>query len=470
MSKSNEQPNPTVNKPPPDIEVYFDVRDSGYWYRINGRYVALKKTDLVMHLKMQGLTEIDWVVTPNGTLRQIDWPFYQAMNHRMVDYAGSLAGHRIGMYRDGSGKGYLATDEAQGVYADMPKKVTEPLFFSSFIEELLPDGQAKLFCHWLALGLNSMRKGDFRPGQLVVLCGPSTCGKSFLQQMITQILGGRSANPFRYMMEKTQFNGDLVGSEHWQIEDPASTTDLRTRREFGCKLKEATVNKDVPIHQKGKQQSSLVPIFRRVTLSVNDEPENLSVVPPMDGSIKDKVFLFRCYVVSKAFEPFVLSNEGTELLSGFKNTGEYNRQAAWSAFMGELDTIRAWLLKVFLKVPETLREGADGRRYGLNSWHHPELMEILSSMAPEVRLLSLIDEVCFDKDKTPWIGRSTELERQLKKSDFGFEAEKVLRFIGSCGAYLAKLSKTHPKRVAKRMKDGNAIWTITPQPSDITQE
>jgi hypothetical protein len=240
------------------------------------------------------------------------------------------------------------------------------------------------------------------------------------------------------MTEQTNFNKDLTGAEHWQIEDPASTTDMRARRKFGNMLKDATVVRDISIHQKGKDALSL-PIFRRVTLSVNDEPENLSVVPPLDGSILDKIFLFRC---SPA------------------NVGE-DRKAIWAKVMAEIPVIRGWLLAL-PAVPKDQRDN----RFGVRAWHHPALMEELSNLSAETRLLQAIDQTLFDDKKekfqAPEEFKSVELEKLLRESPYGFSVEKLLHFGNACGAYLARLAKTQPERVSKRMKQGHAYWIIKP--------
>jgi len=442
MAKAKE------DKPPTQVEVFFDSRDGAYWYKLHGRYVALKRTDLYMHLRAIGLRDDLFF---DGQ-REIDWPLWRAQMERMVDYAGSLAGHRVGLFSDGSGRKSLVTDEACGVW-EKPAK-GEPKFFKAFILELLPEGQHEYFLTWLALGLQSLRRGDFQPGQTVILAGPAQCGKSLLQNIITEILGGRSANPFRYMMELTQFNKDLIGSEHWQIEDPATTTDIRTRRQFGAKLKEATVNRDMSVHAKGKDALLNLPLSRRVSISVNDESENLAIVPPLDPSIEDKVFLFHCARAEKCFDPFRTKG------------GEFNREKVWATILEEVPLIRAWLLAEFVRVPKHLRDD----RFGVKAWHHPTLKAELIALAPETRLLQLIDDGHFTGDgpHTTLKAKSSEIEKLLRKSEVAFEAEKVLRFIGACGSHLGRLVKSQPQRVSKHIKDGYALWEIKP-PSSTTE-
>lgn len=422
------------------------MRDCSYWFQLNHRYVALKKSDLFMHLRARGLRD---TVYYDGQ-RELDWPLYNAQINSMIDYAGSLAGHRIGCFRDGSSRLFLITDQANGVWEKLERDPKPPPFFWEFVQELLPDDQWQYFCYWLAIALRSLRRGDFRPGQVILLAGPAQCGKSLLQCIITEILGGRSSDPFRYMMGLTQFNKDLCGAEHWQIEDPATTTDIRARRQFGAMLKACTVNRDFSIHQKGKDALTL-PIFRRVSISVNNEPENLAVCPPLDPSIEDKIFMFRCEAVKAAFGGFRMP------------TGELDRAKIWERVRAEVPGIRAWLLKTFRRVPANIRDD----RFGVKAWHHPELRSELASLAPETRLLQLIDQVMFTGDGpfSSFHGKHVELEMALRKSEYAFEVEKVLRFVGACGSYLGKLARTEPYRVSKHVKDGYTHWTINPPPS-----
>jgi len=431
MSKDAKADKP---KPPEHVEVYFDSRDSGYWWKINGRFVKLKKSDIQMHFKAIGLRDDIYF----DGMREIDWPLWNAQRKRLVDYAGELAGHRAGVFTDTGGRSYLVMNEAKGVFEDMPKKPQTPNWFVQFVNALLLGDQSNYFLYWLAIGLDSLRKRDFRPGQVVFLVGPSQCGKSLLQAIVTEVFGGRKSLPWEYMMGRTNFNQDLAGGEHWVIEDPDTTTDMRARRSFGNKLKECANNVDFRIRGLGKEAQPL-PLFRRITVSVNDEVENVSVVPPLDPSIEDKVYLFKCDTVS-------VGND---------------RAKIWEVVKSEIPLIRAWLLKNFLKVPKDLRDD----RYTIKAWHHPELKQMLIEMANEHRLLNIMDAALWSGEppNLPIVDiKSVDLELQLKETKYAFEIEKMMRFPGACGGMLSKLVKQRPDRISKRSLHGNQLWTINP--------
>jgi len=419
---------------------------------MNGRYIPMKKSDLMMQLRGIGLREKIYF---DGQ-REIDWPLYEAQNKRMVDYAGALAGHRVGLFQDGSKRQYLVTDEAAGVFEKIPpcSKTNEPKFFRQFVEEILPNDQWVFFCHWLAIGLRSLIAGDFRPGQVCLFAGEHGSGKSLLQNMVTEIYGGRVGNPFLYMTGETNFNRDFVGAEHWMIEDPRGNIDMRSRREFGARLKEACVNRDYTVHAKGKDGIYL-PLLRRVTISVNLELEYLSVCPPIDPSIADKINLFLC------------SGSRDNPLPIFTNfrdpkTGELSRPKIWEKVMAEIPHVRSWLLASFraADITRTLRDD----RFGIKAFHHPVLEAELSSLSHESRLLELIDE-CYWSDEPPHTKvtkKAAEIQKDLLEKN-RFEAEKILRYPGACGSHLGKLVRSQPKRVAKNpLSHGYQTWTIFP--------
>lgn len=418
-----------------NLNLFFDVRDAGYWFKLGPRFVKLGARDIKLHLFQRGYRDDSYV----QGLREIDWPLWNAQMRSQIEYAGPLAGHPAGIVENGHRR-LLITEGPRDVLEDGPKKPKKPRWFLPFVQQLLPGEQWMHFVHWLRVGLESLRAGDFRPGQAVVLAGPPGCGKSLLQHVVTLLFGGRVANPFSYMMGE-KFNYDLAGAEHWMIEDPPSSTDIRARRLFGNKLKEATVNRDIAINQKGKD-ALLLPVFRRVTLSVNHETENLSVVPPFDASISDKIFLFLCDV----------ADVGSD------------RKKTWETLVAEIPHLRAWLLG---GGPGPLPAELSDSRFGIRAWHHPDLLKDLSDLSPEIRLLELIDHVIFetrkpDEPALPWEGKTILLERDLRRSEFQTEVQNLLKFTTACGVYLARLLKQQPERFSKTTRRDGVFWTIQP--------
>lgn len=409
-------------------EVYFDHKGDGYALRLEeSRFITLGKADVKLHLRRAGLTD-DNIIKGVG-LGEVENFLYLTQVERAVDYSGPLAGHKCGVFNDASGLRVLVTSE--------PRKVASKAGsldkWDKFLTELLGE-QTRHFLWWLKCARASQQRGDFAPGQLVVLAGPSGCGKSLLQLLVTEFLGGRSAKPYAFMVGDTTYNGECAGAEHLVIEDQAASHDIRKRRVFGAKLKEFIVNRELYIHPKGRQAISL-PTFRRMTLSVNDEAENLMILPPLDPSILDKVILFKCSVAD---------------LDG-------ERADNWQAFIKELPALAAHVER--LKIPKEWH----CPRYGVKAFHNAELLAMVAEVAPETHLVRVIDEVLFGKDNKeglPWRGSAQELERELRQSKFAFAVERLIYSPSICGVYLARLAMKEPERFSQTRSKGKNNWHI----------
>lgn len=409
--------------------LFFDAKAGGYWLPLpSAKYLLLGKTDVSLHMRHAGVDgEKD---RKSGELSQLERLFMVAQTERSVDYAGPLAGHQIGAFETTDGKRILVTAQARIV--EKAKSKSAP-FIERFLSQLLGPEQTTALCHWLKVARTAQISRSFSPGQMLVLAGPPGCGKSLLQSLITEFLGGRVGKPYSYMVGETAFNSEICAAEHWQIEDENSSTDIRTRRKFAASIKDATVNLNVRIHAKGREAIAL-PLFRRITLSVNNEPDNLMILPPLDESILDKVFLLKCSMA--------------------KITSD--REATW-----------AWITKelpFFIAYVESLRIGPSVAcpRFGVRAYHHPELLDALNEIASETLLLGLINEELRSEweKNDEWEGTADELERRLRTSGFRFAVEKLLHYPSACGRYLGLLAGKLPERVKLRRSNGKNIWRI----------
>jgi len=421
-----------IPKAPPFV---YDLRNGSYWIKVAaaGRFISLDSSSMKLHLRFAGFDGELFV----GNLNEIEACLHKAQTERAVDFCGPLAGHKVGMFETSAGVRVLVT-QAPGRIFDDPSGPVECPNLERFLGELFGDDQLPSVLAWCKYACESLRRGDFRPGQMLLLAGPAQCGKSLFQALVTELLGGRAAKPYRYMIGQTAFNEDLARAEHLVIEDENPSTDIRSRREFGTAIKDFSVNREMSIHGKGKTALQL-PTYRRITCSVNDEPENLMICPPLDDSIRDKIMLLRCNVAT---------------------VGE-DRLETWKTLAGEIPAFRCFLARH--RVPPSIKDP----RFGVKAFHHPDLLEALSSIAPENRLLNLIDEVLFGPrtKEVSWEGTAEQLEAELRRSPQAFAAERLFYFATACGVYLGRVAKKHPKRVELKRTASRRVWTIrAPEP------
>lgn len=382
--------------------------------------------------------EVSGTVNEGEQLSDIDRVILETQDRRCVVYSGALSGWPAGVHRIDTGR----------ILVTQPPRIPAPVpgefpYLAAFICSLLDEDplQIMAFLGWLKIAYESVRSGRFRPGQALAMCGPKECGKSLCQQLVTYILGGRFARPYQYMMGATDFNSDLFTAEHLVIEDDVPSATLGDRRSFGSKIKEITANQGQRLHAKGRD-AVVLPVFWRLSITVNDEPENMMIMPIIDESLSDKIILLKAVA---AILPC-----STETFDG--------RDQCWATLTAEIPALLHWLIST--DIPAVWRSG----RFGSREYKHPEIMEMLSDLSPETKLEQIINRVLFNTlAPTPWTGTSTALEQVLTSDhDAGYEARRLLSFSSACGVYLGRLALKRPSRYAQHRYNDSREWIIQP--------
>ena len=397
----------------------------------------MSEANLRRRLKIEGFSS---QVQDGEALSPLDEALLEIQDKHNIDYCGPVAGYEAGEH-EMMGRKVLVTESLKLV---VPKEGSAPVLLE-VLEGMLDDPeyrQMEYLFGWLRYALECLYTRQFKPGQALVLAGPAECGKSLFQGLLTIMLGGKDASPYQYMTGVTPFNSELFGAGHLKVEDEVSSTDLRMRRDFGNKIKQFASPGSQLCHPKGREPINLL-AFRRVSISVNDEPENLLVLPPFEGSVMDKIILLR---VKKEKMPMPL-NSLTE------------QRAFWDTLVSELPAFVYWLLNTW-EIPDDLRSD----RYGITYFQHPALLEAMGDLNPETHLLTLVDRVLFSGLITEaWEGSASELQSKLSETpSVARETEKLLKYFNNCGTYLGKLMKQQPDRLASKKVKGHTIWIINP--------
>jgi hypothetical protein len=245
----------------------------------------------------------------------------------------------------------------------------------------------------------------------------------------------------------------MFGAEHLMLEEEAESVDIRSRRHFAANIKTILTGRDQNCHAKHREALILNPLWR-MSLSLNDDPERLQVLPPLDIDVRDKIIVLK---VIKARMPVRTGSPAAD-------------ERFWAQLVSELPAFIHYLEQ--WQVPNELVDS----RYGITAYQHPEIVEKLEQTTPELRLLELIDRQVFHNPETPlnyarlepWEGSAAELEARLVNppSRVVFEARKLLNWQNSCGAYIGRLEDSESEHIAGRVAShkhyGQTIWTIQP--------
>lgn len=418
-------------------QIYYDVWRKDYWAMDgNGKWILLNEQNARLRLVIKGFSKEGL----NGKASPVDQALYDIQQEQNVDYAAPLAGYPAGLYTMGEQR-ILVTNSPRLI---QPEPMPYPLI-GSILERMLVDRQLNVdqrpyLYGWLHNALTCLYERKFAPGQALALAGARDSGKSLVQQLITVMFGGRAAKPHQFMQGETPFNADLFGNEHLMIEDDSASTDIRARRHLGSHLKQVTANRDQRCHDKGKRAVVLRP-FWRLTITVNDEPGHLMVLPPMDESIEDKIIILN---VTNGPMPMPTS------------TPE-EKEMFMAALLRELPGFVFDMLHY--SIPAELRSA----RYGIKHYHHPVVLDALEELSPEKRLKGIILAYVEQSTAVSAIPReftSEVLEQKLtaKDSPVDFQARRLFSYANACGTYLGRLAKSDPEFISSKKVHGQTVW------------
>jgi hypothetical protein len=418
-------------------EIYYDGQSSStaYWRENNnGGWQKINDSALHTELVAQGFNpqkpDDQFLSELNMAKRDIQ------LNQDIV-FAGPLAGLDAGLYSI-CGNRILVTQSPRLIEPCAGDFTT----IRTVIDNLLNDGtvdQTPYFYGWLKIAYESVRARKLMPGQALALAGPKGSGKSLLQNLITEILGGRVGKPYQFMTGGTNFNSEIFASEHLMIEDESASIDIRARRHLSSAIKNITVNTTQRCHPKNRTAITLTP-FWRLSISLNEEPENLMVLPPIDESLSDKIMLLKAFK-----KPMPMASDDS-----------CEREKFWNQLKGELPAFLDFLVK--WTIPEDLKS----QRFGIAEYHHPDLIRALTALQPETHLLALIDEYIL-QSQPHWTGTAEALEKRLTSPESGCrdKAQKLFYYPSACGSLLGRLAKMESSRVRSTSSKGRTTWHIT---------
>ena len=433
-------------------QIYYDHVGRLYWVQDNrGVWIRFTEEAVKRHLGTLGYSR----QRDGDGQSPADLCLHRIQLTQNVDYAGGLAGHISG-FREVNGSRMLVTESPKLIES---RPGAFPLL-ETILEGMLVEGgidQRPYFFGWMKLAMQCYRRHSWASGQALALAGPIGAGKSLLQGILTECFGGRAADAYLYVAGRSNFNSEMFRTEHLMLEDKSESTRHDARAEMACRIKEITANPTQHCHGKNREGLQLDPIWR-LSISLNDLPERMMVLPPLDEDIADKIILLK------------VTRRAMPMPAGTDAEKKAFREAVTRELPAFLHFLEQW------EIPPQLR----GDRFPIRHFHHPELLAMLEANSQEIRLLNLIDRELFPGARAlspyeqslgqvlpgpqPWDGRALTLEQRLKSdtSSVRREAEQLFSFGSACGTFLGRLRVRRPGRVSGRVLHGENVWTIQP--------
>lgn len=251
-------------------------------------------------------------------------------------------------------------------------------------------------CKCWSRAFNEGSPDGWKQGHAVVFTGTHGCGKNLVQeQILTPLIGGRYADPLKFMMDEDQFNGDMM-VEHWLLSEIPSSQRTEDRVKFAERIKQIVANRTMRARLMRSEPSTIQP-FVRLSISVNDDADTLRSLPVVTDGYGDKIIIFHCRKKKlpilgdkREVDP---DDENADDDDSFEREREIRR-----VLREEMPAFIHWLQHDY-KIPAELvtpeHENDNPRRFGFRSFHHPVIKQQLFDETPAAQLLRLIDMAEF---------------------------------------------------------------------------
>jgi hypothetical protein len=379
---------------------------------------------------------------------------------RRVSYAGPLAGWRRSVMKFDDTRALIIKSPSLPTPREGDTDVIEGFLTAVLVgreEDGTPIDQRPWFYAWWKHALKSLYAGEPTKGLAIAIAGEKGSGKTLLKDLIKLSFGGREVYPYRWMTGEDGFNLELAEAPLWVIDDEAANTRHEARAHLGAEIKKCVAASAIRFRGLHQQARTLCP-FRRLVICLNNEPDRLLVLPPMDGDIDDKISLFRGYK-----NPYPMPVDSHP-----------DKVAFWAKLMEQLPCF------VHALLTSDTSEVEEGR-FGVQPFHHPAIMQELLDVGGEGSTWELVEkwlryEYNPDQAGAPnwfcpikaadyeqgWQGTAQQL-REALTSDWSplsqYERREVQR-PAWLGRHLGKLAKRHPLRVIRHRTATSNEWII----------
>jgi hypothetical protein len=377
---------------------YFD--GERYWRKLpSGKWCHHKKEDAVMHIEAMGFS-----AKPDKTGKSpVKQMLIHIQDHRRIDGVAPFlfspeetVTHQGELYLNSSTRKPM--DPAAGSDGD---PATWPWLFDFLqgfldVDPAIPTDPIDHLLAWIQRAWQTARTGRIELGHLVFLVGQADTGKTlFSQYVLRQIMGG-GADASDFMLKGSGFNKQMAEVPIWNVDDGVSAANFNDHKKFSEMLKKTAANPELNYHPKYRD-AVVMPWRGRVVITCNTDASSLQILPTLDGTIKDKLHLFRLTDRKPAFPPSAVLE---------------------ATIKDELPHFLAWLDQ--WSPPADVIGGS--ARYGIKEYHHSEIIQVVREMSQEQNFKDIIERWVMQRQMIDpafmeWTGKPSHLFHELTNTD-----------------------------------------------------
>jgi len=293
--------------------------------------------------------------------------------------------------------------------------------------------------------VNGYRRTPKR-SQMTFLCGQQSTGKTFfIQAILTPILGGCGKGG-SFLTGQNKWSAELAQCPLIAMDDDeGSSGDHRDMVRYTQRIKSIVANGELMFAQKFGSECAIEWLGALIAACNRDSHSLARSLPDLDLSVRNKIHLF-------------LTNEVP--FPGF-STLEENREI----LIKELPWFCRWLLD--WNPPECTAERNE-KRFGMNAYHHPDLLRDVSSQGyDEISwgVITAMMEMRAENFKTlaskadPWLYRASlvQMHADLVSTNAIYMRDLKVQVLQRCLQSLAKKGRPVSREIDSM---GREVWAI----------
>lgn len=342
------------------IERYwFDGRN--YYVRMeHGGYIGASKEEATLDLKCR--TGLNGRRGRNDNVSEVERALYQIHNEKRIEAAVPFVFIKENIVKNGNQRFFNTSHVTPLAPADgkSGKWGAGFPFIANWLGKLLGEEQLEYEKAWLSYAYQGAYRGKPQSGHAHFLLGPPGCGKTLYNTQVLAPLFGGHIKASEYLTNKTDFNDYLFEVGLWTVDDEAPSSSNAMRSAFTSRVKEFVANHEFTVNGKFKK-SGRVFWKGRLSVTLNDDPVSMRLLPDMDMSVVDKLMVMKC----NAFKEFDGDTHAT--------------------LQKELPYLARWLLAH--KIPKKLQEP----RFGVKAYINEEVKSVLKADSSHSHIAELLN-------------------------------------------------------------------------------
>lgn len=372
------------------------VCKDNYYFFEDEKWREYSKPDCLMKLKVMGL---DSRIEKGATASEID--IFLNLVKRTREVEGATPCPHQPEYVIEDNKRYLNISTVKLMPPGDGGKFWGEKFpwIASFLRNLFDnEHQLPIFLAWLQRALHGAQEKDPRMTRSLFLIGPKSCGKTLLVQRMIKPMFGGLARAEKFILNKTQFNGNLFEYFVWYLDELRHGMSEKEKAEFSNTVKLLTANDLMECENKFKDS-----INRRrrgiIIFTLNNDETSSDGLPNIEAEILDKIM----FMQTGNMEPKAPADMTIE-----------------QVIAKELPHFIAYLTHAHVVDPKLL---LPNNRFGTVDYHHPDMIAMVRENSGHTMLQEILENYFssilqdLGKNDKIWKGSATSLYTELLGSE-----------------------------------------------------